>query len=128
MQRVLSQKEIDNLVEALSTLKKYGNSRIIADDILNNQIVLTQSEIDSLITTLLGALGQDKDFAPSKPDLNVVLSQSEIDSLIEALNSIREFDENIDISQDLGHNQTVLTQSEIDKLIDKLRAMMLLDE
>ena len=116
MQRTLSQEEIDSLIEALNTIKNYGDSDVISEDILKNQVVLTQPEIDALISHLQGVSSQ----AGAEPDFRVVLSQTEIDSLVEALHSIRDYDETRSFPIDIDTNQHVLSQSEIDRLIDVL--------
>ena len=77
MHRMLTQPEIDTLVDVLNTLKDYGNTDYVSDDILKGQIVLSQPEIDKLIDTLNNA-----GVAPiGRSDHNVVLSQDEIDRL-----------------------------------------------
>ncbi len=116
MQRTLSQEEIDSLIEALNTIKSYGDSDVVSEDILKNQVVLTQPEIDSLIRHLRGASAGDG----SEPDFRVVLSQPEIDSLVEALNTIRKYDEEQNFTQEIANNQAVLSQEEIDRLIKML--------
>ena len=118
MQRTLSQEEIDSLIDALHTIRNYGDSDAISEDILQNQVVLTQPAIDSLILHLRGAKGSAEDIA--EPDVRVVLSQPEIDSLVEALNTIRKYDEDQDFTKEMTTNQAVLSQDEIDRLIDML--------
>ncbi len=119
MNRCLSQKEIDSLVDALNTLKLYADESEITADILNNQVVLTQKEIDQLIASLNTVKG----IPTIKPNVNVVLSQPEIDSLIDALNSIREYDKSDALGAEMETNQAILTQEQIDRLIKKLLAM-----
>ena len=116
MQRTLSQEEIDSLIEALNTIKNYGDSDVISEDILKNQVVLTQPEIDALISHLQGVSSQ----AGAEPDFRVVLSQPEIDSLVEALNTIRKYDEDQDFTKEIANNQAILSQEEIDRLIQML--------
>jgi len=116
MSRLLTQQEIDELVDALTALRSYTDESSITDDILNNQVVLTQAEIDRLIESL----NTVKDLPFHKPDVNVVLTQTEIDSLIDALNSIKEYGQLEDFKLDILNNQTVLSQDEIDALIQKL--------
>ena len=120
MHRALSQKEIDSLIEALNTFKKYGDDKAISADILNNQIVLTQPEIDHLLDSLQHAKSDEVKSA-GEPDFRVVLSQDEIDSLVEALNTIRDYDETKSFPIDIDTNQHVLSQDEIDRLIDVLK-------
>ena len=116
MQRTLSQEEIDSLIEALNTIKNYGDSDVISEDILKNQVVLTQPEIDALISHLQGVSSQ----TGAEPDFRVVLSQPEIDSLVEALNTIRKYDEDQDFTKEIANNQAILSQEEIDRLIQML--------
>jgi len=116
MGKMLSQTEIDALIEALSSLKDYADTEAISTDILNGQVVLTQTEIDKLINSL----NTVKDMPLHKPGFSVALSQPEIDSLIDALNSIKEFGQIEDLNIDMANNQSVLTQAEIDALIGKL--------
>ena len=52
MNKMLSQQEIDSIVEALVALKDYADNNTISTDLLNGQVVLTQTEIDKLITSL----------------------------------------------------------------------------
>ncbi|MCR4896786.1 MAG: hypothetical protein K5891_08450 [Lachnospiraceae bacterium] len=116
MHRILTQPEIDTLVDVLNTLKEYGNTDYVSDDILKSQIVLTQPEIDKLIDTLNNA-----GLAPvSRSDHNVVLSQEEIDRLVSALNDLKEYDSLASFLADLDNTQAVLTQEEIDKLLAAL--------
>ena len=95
MGKMLSQTEIDALIEALTSLKDYADGEAISTDIL-------------------------KDMPISKPGFTVALSQPEIDSLIDALNSIKEYGQIEDLNIDMSNNQSVLTQAEIDMLIGKL--------
>ena len=116
----LSQAEIDTLVDALNTLKDYGQAPEIENDILYSQVVLSQSEIDRLINSLNGA----KEVAdPVCKEANVALSQKEIDSLIDALNTVKQYDTNDTFSQEIARNQTVLSQDDIDRLIVTLTEM-----
>ncbi|MBR1861119.1 MAG: hypothetical protein IJ796_04580 [Lachnospiraceae bacterium] len=119
MSRMLSQTEIDSLVDALNSLKNYADDNAISADILHNQVVLTQSEIDKLISSL----NNFKDVPLFKPNVNVSLSQPEIDSLIDALNSIKEYDTSDSLGTEIETNQSVLSQKEIDSLISKLLAL-----
>ncbi len=116
MNKMLSQKEIDSLVEALMSLKDYADDNSISTDILNGQVVLTQPEIDKLINSL----NTVKDMPVNKPGVNVSLTQPEIDSLIDALNSIKEYGQLDELDVEMLNNQSVLSQSEIDELIKKL--------
>ncbi len=50
-------------------------------------------------------------------EIQKTLTQAEIDSLVEALNSLKDYGKDPDVSEDILSNQVVLTQSEIDKLI-----------
>ena len=121
MHKALSQKEIDSLIEALNAFKKYGDDKAISEDILNNQVVLTQPEIDRLLASLQSAKTDGNTSAKvGETDFRVVLSQTEIDSLVEALHSIRDYDETKSFPIDIDTNQHVLSQSEIDRLIDVL--------
>ena len=52
MNKMLSQQEIDSIVEALVALNDYADNNTISTDLLNGQVVLTQTEIDKLITSL----------------------------------------------------------------------------
>ncbi len=115
MQRTLSQNEIDSLIEALNTIKTYGDTGIVNEDILKNQVVLTQSQIDKLITRL--RTEGENGFLIDEPDVRVVLTQPEIDSLVEALNTIKKYDEDQDFTREMTTNQSVLSQDEIDRLI-----------
>lgn len=116
MNKMLSQQEIDSIVEALVALKDYADNNTISTDLLNGQVVLTQTEIDKLITSL----NTVKDLPMQKPGVNVSLSQSEIDSLIDALDSIREYGQLDALNVEMLSNQLVLSQNEIDVLIGKL--------
>ncbi len=116
MNKMLSQNEIDSIIEALTSLKDYADGETISTDILNGQVVLTQGEIDKLINSL----NTVKDIPLHKPGFSVALSQTEIDSLIDALNSIKEYGQLDELDIDMSTNQSVLTQAEIDTLIDKL--------
>ena len=49
----LTQPEIDSLVEALNSIKEYAQLDELSSDMLNNQSVLSQSDIDKLIRKLL---------------------------------------------------------------------------
>lgn len=116
MNKMLSQNEIDSIIDALKSLKDYADGEAISTDILNGQVVLTQKEIDKLIDSLSTV----KDLPIHKPGFSVALSQPEIDSLIEALNSFKECGQLDALNIDMSNNQSVLTQAEIDELIDKL--------
>lgn len=116
MNKMLSQQEIDSLVEALMALKDYADDNSISTDILNGQVVLTQPEIDKLINSL----NTVKDLPINKPGVSVTLTQPEIDSLIDALNSIKEYGQLDELNVDMLNNQSVLSQTEIDELIKKL--------
>ena len=48
------------------------------------------------------------------------LSQTEIDTLVEALNNLKDYGKDPDVSDDILKNQVVLSQSEIDRLIASL--------
>ena len=119
MSKMLSQKEIDSLIDALNSFRNYSDEATISTDILGGQVVLTQSEIDSLIASLTTA----KDLPLGKPNVSVALSQPEIDSLVEALNSIKEYTQLDELSSDILNNQSVLSQEDIDALIRKLLAI-----
>ena len=119
MNRLLDQREIDTLVEALHSLKNYGDEASISTDLLRAQVVLTQSQIDHLIESLKTA----KDSSELRPDVNVALSQPEIDSLIDALNTIKEYDDLSGLTHEIDSNQSILSQKEIDVIIDKLLSM-----
>lgn len=116
MHNLLSQSEIDSLVDALKALKDYSDDNAATDDMLNNQIVLTQAEIDRLIHSLSTV----KELPAYKPEINVALSQNEIDSLIDALNSYREYGQLDELNMEILKNQSIMSQNEIDSLIDKL--------
>ncbi len=116
MNKMLSQQEIDALIEALNNFREYSDAKTISTDILNGQVVLSQAEIDKLIASLSIA----KDIPINKPNVNVSLTQPEIDSLIDALTSIKEYGKLDDLSSDISTNQSVLSQAEIDELITKL--------
>ena len=116
MDHLLSQEEIDSLVDALTALKEYSGDNAVTEDMLNNQVVLTQSEIDKLISSLSTVKG----LPIYKPEMNVALSQEEIDALIDALNSYKEYGQLDELNMEILKNQTVMSQSEIDTLIDKL--------
>ena len=120
MSKRLSQLEVDTLVDALNTLKSYADdNNAVTEDILKNQVVLTQKEIDDLIATL-----SDYTEAPSiKTNVNVTLSQGEIDSLIDALNSIKQYDSVDALDTEISTNQSVLSQLEIDKLLTTLLSL-----
>ena len=120
MSKRLSQLEVDALVDALNTLKSYADdNNAVTEDILKNQVVLTQKEIDGLIATL-----SDFNEAPSiKTNVNVTLSQGEIDSLIDALNSIKQYDSVDALDTEISTNQSVLSQLEIDKLLATLLSL-----
>ncbi len=120
MSKRLSQSEVDALVDALNTLKTYADdSNIVAEDILKNQVVLTQKEIDNLVNTL----SNFQDASSIKTNVNVTLSQGEIDSLIDALNSIKEYDNSNALDTEIDTNQAVLSQLEIDKLLATLLSL-----
>ncbi|MBR6302303.1 MAG: hypothetical protein IKR35_00465 [Lachnospiraceae bacterium] len=116
MGKLLSQSEIDSIVDALNTLRNYADDNAISADLLHNQVILTQGEIDKLISTL----NTVKDVPLLKPNVNVALTQPEIDSLIDALNSIKEYETIDALEGDIANNQAVLSQNEIDTLIEKL--------
>jgi len=120
MSKRLSQLEVDTLVDALNTLKSYADdNNAVTEDILKNQVVLTQKEIDGLIATL-----SDYNEAPTiKTNVNVTLSQGEIDSLIDALNSIKQYDSVDALDTEISTNQSVLSQIEIDKLLTTLLSL-----
>ncbi len=120
MSKRLSQLEVDTLVDALNTLKSYADdNNAVTEDILKNQVVLTQKEIDGLIATL-----SDYNEAPTiKTNVNVTLSQGEIDSLIDALNSIKQYDSVDALDTEISTNQSVLSQLEIDKLLTTLLSL-----
>ena len=120
IQKKLTQAEIDTLVDALNNLKDYGQDPEVSDDILKNQVVLSQSEIDRLIVSLSGAKESPDTVIREK---NVSLSQKEIDSLIDALNTVKQYDTNNSFAQEITRNQTVLSQEDIDKLIKTLSNM-----
>lgn len=116
MNHLLSQDEIDSLVDALKALKEYADDNTVTEDMLNNQVVLTQSEIDKLIDSLSSV----KELPIYKPEMNVALSQDEIDALIDALNSYKEYGQLDELNMEILKNQSVMSQNEIDSLIDKL--------
>ncbi len=120
MSKRLSQLEVDTLVDALNTLRSYADdNNAVTEDILKNQVVLTQKEIDGLIATL-----SDYNEAPTiKTNVNVTLSQGEIDSLIDALNSIKQYDSVDALDTEISTNQSVLSQLEIDKLLTTLLSL-----
>ena len=120
MSKRLSQLEVDTLVDALNTLRSYADdNNAVTEDILKNQVVLTQKEIDDLIATL-----SDYNEAPTiKTNVNVTLSQGEIDSLIDALNSIKQYDSVDALDTEISTNQSVLSQIEIDKLLTTLLSL-----
>lgn len=120
MSKRLSQLEVDTLVDALNTLRSYADdNNAVTEDILKNQVVLTQKEIDDLIATL-----SDYNEAPTiKTNVNVTLSQGEIDSLIDALNSIKQYDSVDALDTEISTNQSVLSQLEIDKLLATLLSL-----
>ncbi len=120
MNHVLSQKEIDALIEALNTFKNYDNADLMQGDLLKNQVVLTQSEIDSLIESLNNAQQGVSISSISKPSVKPVLSQTEIDSLVKALQTFKEYSDMFDLSEEISFDQTVLSQEQIDRLIEKL--------
>jgi flagellar motor switch protein FliM len=116
MNNLLSQNEIDSLVEALKALKDYADDSTVTADMLNNQVVLTQAEIDKLISSLSTV----KNMPAYKPEINVALSQNEIDALIDALNSYKEYGQLDELNMEILKNQSVMSQNEIDSLIEKL--------
>ena len=120
MSKRLSQLEVDTLVDALNTLRSYADdNNAVTEDILKNQVVLTQKEIDGLIATL-----SDYNETPTiKTNVNVTLSQGEIDSLIDALNSIKQYDSVDALDTEISTNQSVLSQLEIDKLLTTLLSL-----
>ena len=119
MEKVLSQAEVDSLVDALRAIKGYSDDEVISEDVLNSQVVLSQSEIDKLIESLNNAKG----LPAYKPKANAILSQAEIDSLIDALNTYREYGQLDELNADLVSNQAIMSQEDIDILIDKLLAI-----
>ena len=124
MKQILSQKEIDALIEALNSFKNYDSLNQVSGDILKNQVVLTQPEIDSLIESLNNAQNGLNISSVSEPDVKTVLSQSEIDSLVKALQTFKEYSEMFNLSEEISYDQAVLSQDEIDKLIERLTANM----
>ena len=116
MEKLLSQQEIDCLVDALRAIKGYSDDEEISEDVLNNQVVLSQGEIDKLIESLNNAKG----IPAYKPKANAVLSQAEIDSLIDALNTYKEYGQLDELNADLISNQAIMSQEDIDVLIEKL--------
>ena len=116
MNKILSQEEIDSIIDALMKLRDYSDVDTITEDMLRNQVVLTQGEIDKLIESLNTVKG----LPIYKPAMNVVLSQAEIDALIDALNSYREYGQLDELNSEILKNQKVMTQDEIDALIEKL--------
>ncbi len=120
MNNVLSQKEIDALIEALNSFKKYDNSELMSGDLLKNQVVLTQSEIDKLIESLNQAQKAGGSISVAEPSVKPVLSQKEIDSLVKALQTFKEYSDMFNLSEEISFDQTVLSQAEIDKLIERL--------
>ncbi|MCR5233298.1 MAG: hypothetical protein K6E53_05260 [Lachnospiraceae bacterium] len=119
MDKLLSQEEVDSLVDALRAIKGYSDDEVISEDVLNSQVVLSQGEIDKLIESLNNAKG----LPAYKPKANVVLSQDEIDSLIDALNTYKEYGQLDELNADLVNNQTIMSQEDIDVLISKLLSM-----
>ena len=117
MKRVLTQKEIDALIEALNTVKSYGYSEQASEDILKNQVVLSQAQIDELIESLTGG---GKDAVLPEPDVRVVLTQPEIDTLVTALQTLKDYSKSQEFSEELVWDQRVLSQEEIDSLIARL--------
>ena len=122
MKNILSQKDIDALIEALNTVKNYDSLGQMSGDILKNQVVLTQAEIDSLIESLNSAQNGVNIASVTEPDVKTVLSQEEIDSLVTALQTFKEYSEMFNLSDEITYDQTVLSQEEIDKLIERLTA------
>ncbi len=120
MNHILSQKEIDALIEALNTVKNYDSLNQMSGDLLKNQVVLTQPEIDSLIESLNTAQKGVNIASVSEPGVKTVLSQEEIDSLVKALQTFKEYSEMFNLSEEITYDQTVLSQEEIDKLIERL--------
>ena len=116
MEKLLSQEEIDSLVDALRAIKGYSDDEEISEDVLNSQVVLSQSEIDKLIESLNNAKG----LPAYKPKATAVLSQDEIDSLIETLNTYKEYGQLDELNADLLSNQAIMSQEDIDVLIEKL--------
>ena len=51
------------------------------------------------------------------------LTQAEIDSLVEALNNLKDYGHDPEVSDDILKNQVVLSQSEIDRLIASLNGV-----
>ncbi len=120
MSKRLSQTEVDTLVDALNTLKAYADdNNTVTEDILKNQVVLTQKEIDGLIDSLSNYQGT----TAIKPNVSVTLSQGEIDSLIDALNSIKQYDTADNLDVEIDTKQSVLSQLEIDKLLSTLLSL-----
>ncbi len=120
MERILSQKEIDTLIDALNTVKEYDQADQISGDILKNQVVLTQPEIDKLIESLNSSKEGTAGLHIAEPGVKTVLSQPEIDSLVKALLTLKDYTETLDFSKEIVDEQTVLSQEEIDRLIARL--------
>lgn len=116
MKRVLSQPEIDALIEALNTVKSYGCSEQASVDILKNQVVLSQAQIDELIESLTNSQNP----VVPEPDVRVVLTQPEIDTLVAALQTLKDYSQSMEFSEELVWDQRVLSQEEIDNLIARL--------
>lgn len=55
-------------------------------------------------------------------EIQKTLTQAEIDSLVEALNNLKDYGKDPEVSDDILANQVVLSQSEIDKLIVSLNS------
>lgn len=75
-QRILSQKEIDDLVRVLTAANADGAKR------------LSQDEIDDLVAALQGMQNGSIDLS-SLADSGGILSQQEIDALIEKLRALQ---------------------------------------
>ena len=53
-------------------------------------------------------------------EIQKTLTQAEIDSLVEALNNLKDYGKDPEVSDDILYNQVVLSQTEIDRLIASL--------
>ncbi len=120
MSKKLSQAEIDKLVSLLTTFKDYDSSEELSEDLLKNQVILTQDEIDRLIETL-NLKGPNVNI--SHADRTVILSQKEIDKLVDALGIMKQYDTKEEFFADFDNNQSILTQEEIDRLIILLQGI-----
>ena len=121
MSKMLTQDEIDILLNALNTLKTYADDDTISVELLHKQAVLTQFQIDELIDTLVNV----KEVPSHKltPDVNVVLSQKEIDNLIDALNTVKDYENLEEFDTQIEDSQQILSQIDIDALIRNLMAL-----